>query len=258
MELYIPYTEGNLELLKEIVSEIDFKTVANILGIIHYSNNFECTEFLVSKCIEANVDFNWGRVLGNACHCANRKTVDFIISKSIEKDIKLDYVGGFYDTCNGDSKLVNWSVRYGIGDKTSDRIEIIKLMISKGIENGNYFKWDELLYLVNKCGYLEIVEIIFNRAIECKYFSWNLALRFACKGGNIHIVNLIMDKAINVINKQGVLSAAIFGKNNEIIDLMLKYGVTGDDQLPQEYIEYKQTQALKYTKLHESLISMII
>ncbi len=262
MELFSACKEGNLELVKEIVKYTDTKIVANVLNMRSYSDNFEIVEFLVSKCIEENADFDWNQVLYNACHNGSINTVKFIIDKSIEKDIKLNYQDAFYDTCYGDSEYVikgyNYQVKYGIGDKTTDRIEIIKLMISKGIENKVNFKWSGCFYLISECGYLEIVEMIFDKTIEDKDFNWNSALCSACKGGNIQIVNLIMDKTMNIIPKKGVLSSAFLGKNINIIDLMLACGATSEEPFSQEYIEYKQAQVLKFTKLHSDLISMIL
>ncbi len=84
-------------------------------------------------------------------------------------------------------------------------------------------------------------------------------LRSVCKFGNVQKVHqFIEDKGMSQFDYDYGLYYACIDENVPIIDLMLACGATSEEPFPQEYIEYKQAQALKFTKLHSDLISMIL
>jgi hypothetical protein len=233
MELFNVYEQGNLELVKEISKNIEITRIANILNLKYYSKNPDCIEFLVYKCIEENIEFNWNQVLWNACHFGNIKLIEFIISKSDEKDIELDYISAIYDTCYGDSKSeikgINYKVNYGIGNKTAERIEIIKFMISKCNKDDIN---SDIFCLFIDCGYLEIIELVINSVIERKDLDRSKVLYLLIKCKNNKIVNLVIDK-------------------------MLVSSIINENPFPEKYTEYKRTQLLNCTKLNENLVSLI-
>lgn len=88
-------------------------------------------------------------------------------------------------------------------------------------------------------GHMNIVKLMISKLdMELEIDFWNLGLEYACEelyegckydaNGRIDIINLILSK-----------------------------GSTTEEHLPKEYTDYKHAQLLKYTKMHESLVTMI-
>lgn len=156
--------------------------------------------------------------------------------------------------------------------------------------------WKHYFKDVCKGGHLELVEFyteVFVDDINDDY--WNYGFEGACDSGHLHIVEFIyqkynekhqinFNKLFNISCISGYIPAVIFisekaSENNfkfdwnyfynhrdryqyyniKVIDLLLsKAELANKEHLEYtEYDEYKQEQLLKFTKMHESLVSMI-
>lgn len=146
------------------------------------------------------------------------------------------------------------------------------------------------LYYICYCGHFDLIKYMFERtkAIEFRLNS-NYGLEGACNGGHMDIINLMIEKGANRwdiavesacynghleiaklmirkakankirINWNDILENTVYSENIEIIDLLLSKGAKlyTEQKMPQTYTDYKRAQALKYTKIHESLITTI-
>lgn len=118
---------------------------------------------------------------------------------------------------------------------------------------------DKKFYAACLDGRLDTVNFIIENAKLEPY--WDGGFCGACKGGHINVVNLIIEKAGATINHVIGLRIACKYDHLDIIELIINHGkiniYTQEPLLPKKYIEYKHAQLLKYTKLHESLITII-
>lgn len=81
-----------------------------------------------------------------------------------------------------------------------------------------------------------------------------------CGYGHIEIVKLFIEKAktmkVHLDCDSGLVNAYRNG-HIDIVEFMLNNGAISYEKMP-KYTDYKLTQVLKYTKMHESLIYMTL
>lgn len=194
----------------------------------------------------------------------------------------------FYTVCKfGDSKQIRKFIEedesltqldYGFGlsyaceNKYMD-IDTIELLISKC----SYFGWNKIYFNACECLNEEIFEYIVKKCVEDNKLDWGSGLYIACSKGNIQIVKSILlsmhERNIKIDWNEGLHNAYISG-NPELVDLMISkgadvgfVGIFRQDlfiditlfkkRMAYEYKEYKQTQILEYTKMHESLVDFV-
>lgn len=122
-----------------------------------------------------------------------------------------------------------------------------------------------------------------NNNIDCEEIMdnfWNYGLHGAIRGGHMNIAQFILKKNFNIFNKDYNTNNSFWNENSwtvkisadgsseevvhsdyyanmHVVELILSKG-TSIKNLPNGYTEYKKAKVLKFTKLHESLVDMIL
>lgn len=213
--------------------------------------------------------------------------LDQMNQRQIEKITAMSNSQLFYTVCNLDDpkkirkfieehELSQIDYYYGLYYACKNQymdIDTIELISSKNVKN-----WDQVFIHACECVNQEIFEYLVKKCVE-KYntLNWDFGFYTTCRIGKTQIVKSIISKMsernVKIDWNEGLHNAYI-GKNPEIVDLMISKGadiclrrIYSQDlfvditslmlNMVPKYKEYKRTQVLKYTKMHESLIDFV-
>lgn len=161
------------------------------------------------------------------------------------------------DLCIKDFSVYNYGLK---GACEGGNLQIVELMLACG---ANWFN-----YLYSACrgsskNKRKVVDILIRHGAD----NWYDGLCGACESGD-QIVEFMISKNIEASPTGATMSSlqdwiypicsACKHGHPDIADLLITYSTVPRNHLPKEYNEYKQIQLMKFTKLHESLIDMIL
>ena len=104
----------------------------------------------------------------------------------------------------------------GEDDCRGGNIEIVKLMIEKGVNN-----WNRALYGACRGGNIEIVKLIIEKGAN----DWNWGLLGACYNRNIKIITLMIEKGADIatcMRNAGYIPKNVKKYVNKIIPIYMK------------------------------------